>query len=59
MEMILKLLKLTGFKTYIAGVGMIAQGIYMLTEGQYMEGWALINAGIAAFGFRAAMEKQE
>ena len=54
---IIKLLKLTGFKTYIAAVGMIAQGVYLITEGQYMEGWALVNAGLAAFGFRAALDK--
>lgn len=57
MGAILKMLKLTGFKTYIAAIGMIAQGIYLVTEGQVMEGWALVNAGLAAFGFRAALDK--
>ena len=58
MNYAIKLLKLTGFKTYIAAIGSIAFGVYQITEGNIDEGVKLIIAGFGAFGFRAALEKQ-
>lgn len=56
---IFKLLKLTGLKTYIAGVGMIAFGVYQITEGDFDAGMKLIMEGFALFGVRAAIGKME
>ena len=57
MNAIINLLKLTGYKTYIAGIGMICLGIYQITQGEFDSGMKTIAEGLAVFGVRAAIEK--
>ena len=47
----------SGFKTYIAGVGLIALGVYQMTQGDYQTGMQTIAAGLAVFGVGHKLEK--
>lgn len=49
--------KLTGLKTYLAGIGLIALGVYQITEGNVEDGHKTILEGLAIAGFRAAVAK--
>ena len=53
----LKFLQLSGFKTYLAGLGLIGLGVYQITEGKLEEGIATISAGLAAIGIGHKMDK--
>ena len=46
---------LDGYKTIVAGVGLIALGIYQLTQGQTEQGITTIAQGLAALGIRRAI----
>lgn len=46
----------SGFKTVVAAVGMVALGVYLVTQGQYENGVSQIMLGLAAFGLRAAVD---
>lgn len=48
---------INGYKTYIAGVGMIALAIYQATQGQWEIAIQSFMAGLAAFGVRHAIYK--
>ncbi|MFA5682765.1 MAG: hypothetical protein WC999_15660 [Hydrogenophaga sp.] len=54
---LLEAAKLTGLKTYIAGGGLIALGVYQISEGNVEEGVTTVLAGWGACGFRAAIDK--
>lgn len=47
----------SGWKTYVAGIGLIGLGVYQISQGQYEAALQSIAAGIAALGLRHAVEK--
>ena len=60
MDVFAKLLeaaKLTGAKTYIAGLGMVCLGVYQITEGDVETGTKTVTEGLAIIGIRAAVAK--
>lgn len=46
---------LTGWKTYLAGAGLIGLAIYQLSLGQYEQAWQSLMAGLALLGLRRAL----
>jgi hypothetical protein len=54
---LLEAAKLTGLKTYIAGLGLVALGVYQISDGQVDTGYQTILEGVAVAGFRAAVAK--
>jgi uncharacterized membrane protein YjjP (DUF1212 family) len=47
----------SGYKTYIAAIGLAAQGVYFLTEGRWQEAYQAFAAAMAVGGLRAAVTK--
>lgn len=47
----------SGWKTYIAGIGLIGLGLYQASQGLYQEGLASIVAGIGLMTGRRAVER--
>jgi hypothetical protein len=41
---------INGYKSYIGAVGLIAYGVYQITQKQYDAAFASISAGVAALG---------
>lgn len=48
---------LDGYKTYIAGVGLIGLALYQFSQGDYAKAAESALAGLAALGLRNAVEK--
>ena len=48
---------LTGYKTYIAAVGALISGLYLLSTGNAEMGMELFLGGLAALGIRDAIGK--
>lgn len=48
---------LSGFKTYVAGLGLIGLGLYQFSEGKYPEAYASIMAGLGLLFARRAMAR--
>ena len=48
---------LDGYKTIVAAVGLVALGVYQLSQGQLELGFQSLMAGLAALGLRHAIEK--
>lgn len=46
-----------GFKTYIAGFGLVGLGLYELSQGQMDQGWQHVAQGLGLIGLRSAMTK--
>jgi hypothetical protein len=49
---------LSGYKTYIAGVGLIGLALYQLSTGDYSAAAQSFLAGLTAVGLRHAIAKQ-
>ena len=49
---------LTGWKTYLAGAGLIGLAVYQLSLGQYEQAWQSLMAGLALLGLRRAMDRK-
>jgi hypothetical protein len=49
---------LDGYKTYLAGVGLIGLGLYQVSIGHLEQAGQSFLAGLAAFGLRSAIAKQ-
>lgn len=49
---------LDGYKTYIAGIGLIALGVYQITQGQIEVGVQSIIAGLGMMAIRNAITKE-
>ena len=47
----------SGYKSVLAGVGMIGLGIYQMTQGQIEQGIASLTQGLAVIGLRGALVK--
>lgn len=56
---LLKLEIMSGYRTYVAAVGAIALGIYLITQGQIEEGIASIVGGIGLLGLGGKSEKTD
>jgi len=48
---------LDGYKSWIAGIGLMALGVYMITQGDMQGGIAKIGEGLAVIGLAAKLEK--
>jgi hypothetical protein len=48
---------LSGWKTFIGGIGLIATGITRMAEGDWQGGATLIAAGMAAMGIGGKLDK--
>lgn len=48
---------LTGYRTLIAGIGLIGLGVYEMTEGKVDVGAAHIAEGLACIGFGGKLER--
>lgn len=46
-----------GFKTYVAAIGLVAHGVYQITQGNVDIGVTEVLAGLAAFGLRNAVDR--
>ena len=51
----MSILFLDGYKTYLAGAGLIGLAVYQFSQGDYPAAWASLMAGLAAFGIRRAI----
>lgn len=50
-------MNLDGYKTYLAGAGLIGLAIYQFSQGQVEQAITTFLAGLAAFGLRHAITK--
>ena len=48
---------LTGYKAIIGGIGLIALGIYQMTQGEVEQGIQSIASGLGIIGIRAALDR--
>lgn len=46
---------LSGYKTYIAAIGMVGLAFYQFSQGQIDAAFQSLFAGLAAFGLRSAV----
>ena len=49
---------LAGWKTYLAGAGLIGLALYQLSQGQYELAWQSLMAGLALLGLRRAIDRR-
>ena len=52
---IILMASLAGYKTYIAAVGLLCHGVYLITQGQINEGLAEILQAATVAGLRSAI----
>lgn len=57
-DVILRLLRLEGYRTYLAAAGLLGLAVYQVTHGEIEPGIQSMLAALAAFGLRAALEPQ-
>lgn len=48
---------LSGYRTYIAAVGLAGLALYQFSQGDYQQGVESFLAALAAFGIRSAVGK--
>ena len=49
---------LSGYKTYLAGVGLVGRGVYQVSQGQFATSIQSFLAALATVGLRHAVAKQ-
>ena len=49
---------LSGYKTYLAGVGLVGLGVYQVSQGQFATSIQSFLAALATVGLRHAVAKQ-
>lgn len=50
---------LAGWKTYLAGAGLVGLAVYQLSLGQYEQAWQSLMAGLALLGLRRALDREK
>lgn len=51
------LVLIDGYKTYIAGAGLVGLAIYQASQGDYKTALETFSAGLAAIGLRHSIQK--